>query len=149
MGAPDVEVGQVRVEVFRNVPLGLDGSGSFDKSDCARSVVLPIVTDPQVEEDMLATVGNKEAENRCLNDLETFDLRAPENGRVDGKLRCTVEWLLALFTAERRCSAKRLDMGLYLSMTRTVTVAVDEGMSRAGAGVGSSRYLEDGMIVIL
>lgn len=100
MGALNVEVGQLRVEVFRNVPLGLDGSGSFDESNCARSVVLPIMTDAQVEKDMLATVGNKETEDRCLNDFETFDLGAPENSRVDGKLRCTVEFLLALFTAE-------------------------------------------------
>lgn len=85
---------------------------------------------------MLGTVGNEKAVDRCLLSLETFDLRAPENARIDGKLCCTAQWILARCPAARRCSAKRLDIGLYQSMTRTTTVAVDDGMLRAGGEVG-------------
>ena len=85
---------------------------------------------------MLATMGNQEAEDGCLNGLETFDPRAPKDPRVDGNLRCTVEWLLAVWPTDRRYSAKGWVTGLYLSMTRTATVVVDGGMLRAGARMG-------------
>lgn len=149
VGAADVEVGGVGIEVFGDVLMRLDGCGGFDELDGAGGVVFPIAADAQIEEDMLAAMRDQEAEDRRFEGAETFDLRAPENPGVYGKLRSAVVSVVTVSWVPSRglLSYKtRRFLGLYLSMTRTLTVALDGGMLGGGVGLGSARC-SDGVIL--
>lgn len=95
---------------------------------------------------MTILVGDQEAVDWGLNRIKTFELRAPEHLWVNLKRRRATVWLLAAFqTVQQPCIESNMRR-LHLSMTRTVTVEVEEEILRGGAGVGNIKYSSDDML---
>ena len=113
MMASDVQARSVGVEDFGYVLLRADCSGCFYELDGVWGVVLPVATDAEIKQNMLAAMGYEEAVDRGDARFNAFDLWAPKNIRVDAQ-RC-----LTIFR-ERECLKESPRVSWYDSTCQSV-----------------------------